>query len=150
MQPEAKELQEPPVPLGSGWDEHFTMDLIERLDALETRVASQLDQLTSAHEERITAIKVGSTSACMATSAQQLHCCMHAEEAMPMFCATPKVIIWRTVVHRAICTRQWQRLRQQPALGLPAQPRTRLGRQLSRSWPPQQGDECRKNRKVPH
>ncbi|KAK9915943.1 hypothetical protein WJX75_006259 [Coccomyxa subellipsoidea] len=57
MQPEDKESQEPPVPLGSGWDEHFTMDLIERLDALETRVASQLDQLTSVHEERITAIK---------------------------------------------------------------------------------------------
>ncbi|EIE25820.1 hypothetical protein COCSUDRAFT_40078 [Coccomyxa subellipsoidea C-169] len=55
--PPQQQPQQTPAENGSGWDQQFTMDIIERLDALEVRVASQLDQLTSAHEERISAIK---------------------------------------------------------------------------------------------
>ncbi len=56
--PSQQQPQKTPAENGSGWDQQFTMDIIERLDALEVRVASQLDQLTSAHEQRISAIKV--------------------------------------------------------------------------------------------
>ena len=60
--PSQQQPQKTPAENGSGWDQQFTMDIIERLDALEVRVASQLDQLTSAHEERISAIKVSSST----------------------------------------------------------------------------------------
>lgn len=43
---------------GAGADQPIAVEILQRLVFLETRKEAQLDQLTTAHEERITAIKV--------------------------------------------------------------------------------------------
>lgn len=58
VQPESREAQPPAAQMASDWDQVFAVDIVKRLDSLEARVACQLDQLTSAHHKRITAIKV--------------------------------------------------------------------------------------------
>ncbi|BDA44042.1 hypothetical protein COCOBI_05-2260 [Coccomyxa sp. Obi] len=57
VQPEPREAQQPAAQMASDCDQTFAEDIIKRLDSLEARVACQLDQLTSAHHKRITAIK---------------------------------------------------------------------------------------------